>query len=177
TGRSSTERPRWSPTIDRNVGSSSARACATKRRTSRLPYRCRSFSSGPPSTGGTGPYAAKPTTLTAATLDACVCDGLPISLWSRAGLLGMTDTVAVRTFTLGEGDGVITYDVRGDVADATTDRPALFILGSPMEAAYFAPLAEHFSDRPVITYDPRGAARNPHGTSLITPEQHAEDIH
>jgi len=29
----------------------------------------------------------------------------------------------------------------------------------------------------VITYDPRGTARNPHGTSPVTPEQHAEDIH
>jgi pimeloyl-ACP methyl ester carboxylesterase len=46
-----------------------------------------------------------------------------------------------------------------------------------MEASYFAPLAEHFADRPVITYDPRGTARNPTGTTPITPEQHAEDIH
>jgi pimeloyl-ACP methyl ester carboxylesterase len=89
----------------------------------------------------------------------------------------MTDAVAVQTLTVGEGDDLITYDVRGDLADATADRPALFILGSPMEASYFAPLAEHFSDRPVITYDPRGTARNPHGTSPLTPEQHAEDIH
>lgn len=89
----------------------------------------------------------------------------------------MTETRAVQTLTVGEGDDLITYDVRGDLAAATADRPALFILGSPMEASYFAPLADHFADRPVITYDPRGAARNPHGTSQITPQQHAEDIH
>jgi len=89
----------------------------------------------------------------------------------------MTDTVAAQTFTVGEGEDLITYDVRGDLGDATADRPALFILGSPMEASYFAPLAEHFADRPVITYDPRGTARNPSGTTPITPEQHAEDLH
>jgi pimeloyl-ACP methyl ester carboxylesterase len=89
----------------------------------------------------------------------------------------MTETRAVLTSTVGDGDDLITYDVRGDVAAATDDRPALFILGSPMEASYFAPLAEQFADRPVVTYDPRGTARNPHGTSPITPEEHAEDIH
>ncbi|HET6937626.1 MAG TPA: alpha/beta hydrolase, partial [Nocardioides sp.] len=75
----------------------------------------------------------------------------------------MTETRAVQTFTVGDGEDLITYDVRGDLAAATADRPALFILGSPMEASYFAPLAEHFADRPVITYDPRGTARNPTG--------------
>src|ERR1044071_4907872 len=89
----------------------------------------------------------------------------------------MTETRAVQTSTVGAGDDLITYDVRGDASAATADRPALFILGSPMEALYFAPLAEHFADRPVITSDPRGTARNPHGTRLLTPEQHAEDIH
>jgi pimeloyl-ACP methyl ester carboxylesterase len=89
----------------------------------------------------------------------------------------MTETRAVQTSTVGAGDDLITYDVRGDASAATADQPALFILGSPMEASYFAPLAEHFADRPVITYDPRGTARNPHGTTLLTPEQHAEDIH
>src|SRR3954468_22547594 len=89
----------------------------------------------------------------------------------------MTETLAVLTSLVADGDDLITYDVRGDVAAATDDRPALFILGSPMEASYFAPLAEQFADRPVVTYDPRGTARNPHGTSPITPEEHAEDIH
>src|SRR3954454_19325932 len=89
----------------------------------------------------------------------------------------MTDTKAAQTLTVGAGEDLITYDVRGDLADATSDRPALFILGSPMEASYFAPLAEHFPDRPVITYDPRGTARNPKGTSPVSPEHHAQDIH
>ena len=85
----------------------------------------------------------------------------------------MTETLAVQTFTVGEGEDLITYDVRRDLSSGTP----LFILGSPMEASYFAPLAGHFEDRPVITYDPRGTARNPRGTTLLTPEQHAEDIH
>src|SRR4051794_12847234 len=89
----------------------------------------------------------------------------------------MSETREVQTLTVGAGDDLITYDVRGDLADATVDRPALFILGSPMEASYFGPLAERFPDRPVLTYDPRGTARNPTGTAPINPEQHAEDIH
>lgn len=88
----------------------------------------------------------------------------------------MTET-SVQTLTVGAGDDLITYDVRGDLAVATAERPTLFILGSPMEASYFAPLAEQLTDRPVLTYDPRGAGRNPTGTSPITPEQHAEDLH
>ena len=42
----------------------------------------------------------------------------------------MTEDTAVRTVTtrtVGEGDDAITYDVRGDLADATPDRPALFL--------------------------------------------------
>jgi pimeloyl-ACP methyl ester carboxylesterase len=87
----------------------------------------------------------------------------------------MTETIT--TSVVGEGADAISYDVRGDLSTATPEKPALFILGSPMEASYFAPLAEQFADRPVITYDPRGAGRNPTGTTPLTPEQHAEDIH
>jgi pimeloyl-ACP methyl ester carboxylesterase len=87
----------------------------------------------------------------------------------------MTEST-VRTFTVGEGDDAITYDVRGDLADATESRPALFMFGSPMDASGFGTLAGHFSDRPVVTYDPRGAGRNPTGTGPVTPEQHAADL-
>ena len=61
-----------------------------------------------------------------------------------------------------------TYDVRGDLSSGTP----LFMFASPMEAAAFGSLAGHVSDRPVVTYDPRGAGRNPTGTSELTPEQH-----
>lgn len=88
---------------------------------------------------------------------------------------GAPRSVAARV--VGEGDDAITYDVHGDLADATPDRPALFLFGAPMDAGGFRALAGHFTDRPVVTYDPRGAGRNPAGTSPITVEQHADDLH
>ncbi len=45
-------------------------------------------------------------------------------------------TTDVQTFTVGEGDDLITYDVRGDLSSG---RP-LFVFGSPMEASYFGTL-------------------------------------
>ncbi|MBS1674089.1 MAG: alpha/beta hydrolase [Actinobacteria bacterium] len=86
----------------------------------------------------------------------------------------MTETT---TRTVGEGDDAITYDVHGDLATARPDRPPLFLFAAPMEASAFAQLAAHFGDRPVVTYDPRGAARNPRGTADITAAQHADDLH
>lgn len=83
----------------------------------------------------------------------------------------------VQTHTFGSGTAVITYDVRGDLAGATPERPALLMIGSPMDAVGFGTLSGHFIDRPVVTYDPRGAGRNPTDTTDITPEQHAEDLH
>jgi pimeloyl-ACP methyl ester carboxylesterase len=82
-------------------------------------------------------------------------------------------TTDVQTFTVGEGDDLITYDVRGDLSSG---RP-LFVFGSPMEASYFGTLAGLVPDRTVVTYDPRGTARNPQGTDEIPPEQHAADLH
>ena len=81
------------------------------------------------------------------------------------------------TRTVGEGAYLITYDVRGDLGDATADRPVLILFGSPMDAGGFVTLAARFTDRPVVTYDPRGAGRNPTGTTPVTPEQHAQDLH
>src|SRR3954454_14472920 len=82
-------------------------------------------------------------------------------------------TTDVRTSTVGDGDDQITYDVRGDLSTGTP----LLMFGSPMEAAAFATLASYCTDRPVVTYDPRGAGRNPVGTEPITVDQHAEDLH
>src|ERR671933_821561 len=89
----------------------------------------------------------------------------------------VTTPVPTATRTVGEGDDLITYDVRGDLAEATPDRPVLVMFGSPMDASGFGSLAARFTDRPVVTFDPRGAGRNPKGTSPVTPEQHAEDLH
>jgi len=89
----------------------------------------------------------------------------------------MTEPNAPQTHIVGEGADAITYDVRGDLAAATAERPALFMLGSPMDASGFGTLAGYFTDRPLISYDPRGAGRNPSDTTDVTPEQHAADIH
>lgn len=84
---------------------------------------------------------------------------------------------AVHTHIVGDGAEAITYDVRGDLSATTAERPALFLLGSPMDASGFGTLASYFTDRPVVTYDPRGGGRNPTDTPDVTPEQHAADIH
>lgn len=46
-----------------------------------------------------------------------------------------------------------------------------------MDASGFGTLAGYFTDPPLISYDPRGAGRNPSDTTDVTPEQHAADIH
>ncbi len=83
------------------------------------------------------------------------------------------------THTLAAPGATLTYDVHGDLADADAERPALMLIGSPMGATGFASLATHFTDRPVVTYDPRGVERSPKDepTSESTPEQHADDLH
>lgn len=88
-----------------------------------------------------------------------------------------TTTRTVTTHVVGAGEDAITYDVHGDLATATPERPALFLFAAPMDATGFELLAGQFDDRPVVTYDPRGAGRNPVGTTDITAEQHADDLH
>ena len=82
-------------------------------------------------------------------------------------------TTDVQNFTVGEGEDLITYDVWGDLTAGTP----LFMFASPMDASGFGSLASQFSDRPVVTYDPRGTGRNPRGTSDVDPAMHAEDLH
>ncbi len=86
-------------------------------------------------------------------------------------------TLNATTHTVGDGPDEIHYYVRGDLREGTADRPVLMMIGSPMDATGFGTLAGHFTDRPVVTYDPRGSGANPTGTSPITPEQHAADLH
>src|SRR4051794_40128449 len=80
------------------------------------------------------------------------------------------------TRTIDVPGATLTYDVHGP--DAPTDKRPLFIFGSPMGASGFEQLVEHFTDRTVITYDPRGmerSTREPGGP--LTVEVHAEDYH
>ena len=72
----------------------------------------------------------------------------------------------------------LAYDVRGPLPTAD-GRPALFMIGQPMDAGGFATLASYFPDRTVITYDPRGLGRSHRkdGRVDIAPTVQAEDVH
>jgi pimeloyl-ACP methyl ester carboxylesterase len=80
------------------------------------------------------------------------------------------------TQTLNVPGAVLTYDVRGN--DSRSGEPVLLLIGSPMGAAGFSTLAEHFSDRTVVTYDPRGVERSKRtdGGIQSTPDEHADDL-
>jgi pimeloyl-ACP methyl ester carboxylesterase len=80
------------------------------------------------------------------------------------------------TQTLDVPGATLTYDVRRN--DASTE-PILFLIGEPMGAAGFGTLAGHFTDRTVMTYDPRGVERSQKTdlTSPSTPDDHADDVH
>jgi pimeloyl-ACP methyl ester carboxylesterase len=80
------------------------------------------------------------------------------------------------TRTLDVPGASLIYDVRpGGPADATP----LFLTASPMAAGGFGTLAGYFTDRTVVTYDPRGSERSEltEPTTPPTPEQHADDLH
>jgi pimeloyl-ACP methyl ester carboxylesterase len=81
-----------------------------------------------------------------------------------------------KTHTLGAPGATLHYDVRSN--DASTE-PVLLIIGSPMGAAGFVTLAGHFTDRTVVTYDPRGAGRSKRtdGASVTRVEEQADDLH
>ncbi|GAA1232409.1 alpha/beta fold hydrolase [Pseudonocardia alaniniphila] len=83
-------------------------------------------------------------------------------------------TAAITTRTLDAPGATITYDVHGSLGDART----LLLVGSPMDATGFTTLAGHFTDRPVVTYDPRGTGRSMRtdGHGEITPGDHAGDL-
>ena len=80
------------------------------------------------------------------------------------------------THTLDAPGAVLHYDVRRN--DAST-QPTLLLIGSPMSAQGFVTQAGHFTDRTVVTYDPRGAGRSKRtdGASETTVEEHADDLH
>src|SRR5215831_15754256 len=80
-----------------------------------------------------------------------------------------------KTHTLDAPGAVLHYDVRSN--EASTE-PVLLLIGSPMGAAGFATLAGHFTDRTVVTYDPRGSERSKRtdGAAETTPDEHADDL-
>ncbi len=81
----------------------------------------------------------------------------------------------LETHTLDAPGAVLHYDVRRGDGSA---EPPLLLVGSPMEAAAFGALAGQFTDRTVVTYDPRGAGRSKRtdGASQTTTEEQADDL-
>jgi pimeloyl-ACP methyl ester carboxylesterase len=80
------------------------------------------------------------------------------------------------THTLDVPGVVLHYDVR---RNDTSPHPVLLLVGSPMGATGFGTLAGHFTDRTVLTYDPRGAERSKRtdGALQSTTEEQADDLH
>ncbi|MBN9112014.1 MAG: alpha/beta hydrolase [Pseudonocardia sp.] len=82
------------------------------------------------------------------------------------------------THTLAMPEVDLVYDVIGP--PPTSDgRPPLLMIGQPMTAEGFTTLATHFTDRTVVTYDPRGLGRSVRkdGRTDHRPEVQAEDLH
>jgi pimeloyl-ACP methyl ester carboxylesterase len=80
------------------------------------------------------------------------------------------------TRTLAVPGAILTYDVRGELDDR--EQPVLLMIGSPMGASGFPTLASHFTDRTVVTYDPRGVERSARtdGSGEVSPNDHAGDL-
>jgi pimeloyl-ACP methyl ester carboxylesterase len=81
-----------------------------------------------------------------------------------------------KSHTLDVPGAVLHYDVRSN--DSSTE-PVLLLIGSPMGADGFVTLAGHFTDRTVVTYDPRAAGRSQRtdGAAETTVGEHADDLH
>ena len=81
-----------------------------------------------------------------------------------------------KTDTLEVPGAVLTYDIRRN--DSSTE-PVLLMIASPMGAAGFETLSGYFTDRTVVTYDPRGAERSTltDDAPQSTPDVHGDDLH
>jgi pimeloyl-ACP methyl ester carboxylesterase len=81
-----------------------------------------------------------------------------------------------KTSTLEVPGAVLTCDIRSN--DSST-APVLLLIGSPMGAAGFGTMSGHFTDRTVVTYDPRGIERSVRTDDATesTPDEHADDLH
>ncbi|TCO30567.1 alpha/beta hydrolase family protein [Kribbella steppae] len=78
------------------------------------------------------------------------------------------------TSTIDVPGATLTYDVRGELSN----QPVLLLIGSPMGASGFPTLASHFTDRTIVTYDPRGVERSVRsdGAGELSPDDHAADL-
>lgn len=82
------------------------------------------------------------------------------------------------THTLHTDGAEIVHDIRGPLPTAD-GRPPLLLVGQPMDASGFTTLASLFTDRTVITYDPRGLGRSVRtdGRTDHDPHVQAGDLH
>jgi pimeloyl-ACP methyl ester carboxylesterase len=80
--------------------------------------------------------------------------------------------------TLDVPGATLAYDVHGPLPPEG-GRPALMMIGQPMDASGFGALAAQLADRTVVTYDPRGLGRSTRndGRTDNDPEVQAEDVH
>jgi uncharacterized protein YndB with AHSA1/START domain/pimeloyl-ACP methyl ester carboxylesterase len=103
-------------------------------------------------------------------------EGLKQAVGQIDAILAEEVSSTMTTQPLDVPGATLTYDVRRN--DAGTE-PILVLIGSPMGAAGFGTLSRHFSDRTVVTYDPRGSERSVKTDpgSPVTPEVHADDLH
>lgn len=89
----------------------------------------------------------------------------------------MASTTTMETKTLEVPGATLTYDVRK--GHGTSAEPPLFLIGYPMAAGGFPTLASRFTDRTVVTYDPRGFERSVRAADapINTPDIVADDVH
>ena len=82
------------------------------------------------------------------------------------------------THTLATPGARLVYDVHGPLPPAG-GAPPLLMIGQPMDASGFRALAAHFTDRTVVTYDPRGIGRSTRsdGRGDHAPGTQAADVH
>jgi pimeloyl-ACP methyl ester carboxylesterase len=85
-------------------------------------------------------------------------------------------TGQMTTHTLDVPGATLTYDIRRNDA---SNEPILLMIAAPMGGAGFGTLSGHFSDRTVVTYDPRGTERSVMAdpSSPVRPDDHADDLH
>jgi len=103
-------------------------------------------------------------------------EGMKLAIGQIKAVLASDDLPAPETHTLEVPGAVLTYDVRRNPAST---KPMLLLIGSPMGAAGFGTLSKHFSDRSLVTYDPRGSERSikTDPASPSNPDEHADDLH
>lgn len=82
------------------------------------------------------------------------------------------------THMLETAEAGLAYDVHGPLPPAD-GRPPLVMIGQPMDAGGFGALAARFSDRSVVTYDPRGLGRSIRKDGRVdsVPGVQAGDVH